>query len=104
MTISYWKNVNKEKLKKFDSLIKMTSLTDLPDDDNPQQDTSVVPKWAYGIVAGGAAALAVAGVSTYHYVTKYFRQKEAVENAKEIENKNLGQITPRETTQPTAFF
>lgn len=72
----------------------------LPNDDNKPQDS--IPKWSYGVIAGGAVVLATTGITTYHYVSKHFRQEKAKEIAKNIENNQLGNITPREI--PTLYL
>lgn len=58
----------------------------------PSDDKEIVPKWAYGVIAGGSATLVTAGAVAYHIISKKHREKAAIADAKLLDN---DQITPR---------
>lgn len=68
-----------------------------PSPDQSTEDSSVVPKWAYGVIAGGSAAVATAGFVAYHAISKNRRQKLAEEEAKTFnQQQDQIKVTPRE--------
>lgn len=72
--------------------------TDIQEDgvsDNNKDDITI-PNWAWGIVAGGTASLAVIGTTVWHYFGKKTRQKNAEHNVKEIYAGERQDVTPRE--------
>jgi hypothetical protein len=93
---------------KYTSLLLMSTLTPTislpPSDQNPPQNGSdkqeVVPKWGYGVIAGGSVAVVSAGLVAYHAISKNRRQKAAEVDAKTF---NQDQITPR-VAEPVSRF
>lgn len=77
----------------------MTSLTSTiaPVVEEPSNDkNTVVPSWAYGVIAGGSATIVTAGAVAYHLISKKQRKKAAEADAKVL-NQSQHQTTPRPT-------
>ncbi len=55
-------------------------------------DKTIVPNWAYGVIAGGSATIVTAGAVAYHLISKNQRQKNAEADAKAL---NHAEVTPR---------
>lgn len=62
-------------------------------EDSKTDDNTVVPNWAYGVIAGGSATIVTAGAVAYHLVTKSQRKKAAEADAKLLNQEHL--VTPR---------
>ena len=62
-------------------------------EDSKTDNNTVVPSWAYGVIAGGSATIVTAGAVAYHIITKQQRQKNAETDAKALNQQNL--VTPR---------
>ena len=70
------------------------SKDDKPIDEQPANgDKTIIPDWAYGVIAGGSATIVTAGAVAYHLVSRSQRKKAAEADAKLLNQEHL--VTPR---------
>jgi len=75
-----------------------------PDDvvvDNHDEEVEILPKWAYGAIAGGLAFVAGVAVTIGHFVSRKRRQKLAEEDARQLNEQFLADEkgTPRDVAK-----
>ena len=88
--------------------VLLPDTSDNPDDEivlNPEsKDDNFIPKWAWGVFAGGGALLITGIGFTYHFVSKKIRQERQIEHVKKEENLYWGEtidmLSPRNDNPP----
>ena len=65
---------------------------DKPTTTETSSDGSPIPAWGYGVIAGGTAAVASAGVIAYALINKKHRIESAKANAKRINDEYLSKV------------
>jgi hypothetical protein len=77
-----------------------------PSNDNPAKTDSdkheVVPKWGYGVIAGGSVAVVSASLVAFHAISKNRRQKAAQAESK-LFNQQQVEVTPR-SAEPVSRY
>lgn len=66
-----------------------------------QETEEILPKWAYGAIAGGLVALAGVAITVGHFISRRRRQKQAEEYVRQMSEQFITEekVTPRGTPE-----